>query len=81
MTGLDEAAAAFADGMRRHPIAHHLGNPVVLAVRDDGRTVRVRSKWLVVDPDGRARSGHYVDDLVVTPDGWRISNRVASPRF
>ncbi|MEV0128482.1 SDR family NAD(P)-dependent oxidoreductase [Dactylosporangium sp. NPDC050688] len=81
MTGIDEAAAAFAAGMRRRAIAHHLTNPVVLAVRDGGRTVRVRSKWLVVDADGRGRSGYYLDDFVRTAGGWRISNRRATPRF
>lgn len=81
MTGLDEAAAAFAAGMRRRAIAHHLTNPVVLAVQDGGRTVRVRSKWLVVDADGRGRSGYYLDDFIRTAGGWRISNRRATPRF
>ncbi len=80
MTGLDEAATTFADGMRRRPVTHHVTNPVVLAVRDDGRTVRVRSKWLVVDAEGRGRSGYYLDNFIDTPDGWRISTRIAAPR-
>lgn len=81
MTGLEEASSRFAEGMRRRPIAHHLTNPVVQGVEDGGRTLRVRSKWLVVDQEGHARSGYYLDTFVATMAGWRISNRVATPRF
>jgi NAD(P)-dependent dehydrogenase (short-subunit alcohol dehydrogenase family)/3-phenylpropionate/cinnamic acid dioxygenase small subunit len=81
MTGLDEATAAMSAGMARRPIAHHLTNPVVQNMGDGGSTVRVRSKWLVVDAEGRGRSGYYLDDFIRTPDGWRIAGRVAMPRF
>ena len=81
MSGIEELAAGFAAGMSRHPIAHHLTNSVVETVADDGTAVHVRSKWLIVDQTGVSRSGFYDDDLVLTEDGWRISNRVASLRF
>jgi 3-oxoacyl-[acyl-carrier protein] reductase len=79
MAGVEDAAASMSAGMTRHPIAHHLTNPVVVAT--GAGTVRVRSKWLVIDTEGKSRSGYYLDDFVTTADGWRISHRVASPRF
>lgn len=44
-----------------------------VAMSDDAATVR--SKGLAVMPDGSADSVGYQDEVVRTPDGWRISWR------
>jgi hypothetical protein len=61
-----------------HPSAHHSTNAVVVAGGDD--TVRIRSKGLAVELDGRAWSVSYEDLLIRTDLGWRISRRVVRER-
>jgi hypothetical protein len=51
-------------------------------VRVDGDTATALSNWgYVTRADGDAPRfemlGHYVDDLVRTPDGWRFQRREA----
>jgi 3-phenylpropionate/cinnamic acid dioxygenase small subunit len=74
--GLPELQACFA-GLD-HPLAHHTTNVTIEPV--DGGRGRVRSKYLVVTDDGRARSGEYHDDVVLTAQGWRIERRTVVPR-
>lgn len=62
-----------AEGMRRHPVAHHATNIVVL--EDPDGTVRVRSKGIGVGPGGRVGSVTYDDVAVRTGDGWRLASR------
>lgn len=81
MRGLGEAAEGFAAGMARHPIAHHVTNSLVEGVSEDGNTVRVQSKWLVVDEEGVARTGYYQDEFVKRSGDWRIASRTATKRF
>ena len=69
------AALALGD---RNPVAHHVTNVVVTAV--DERTVTVRSKGLGVGADGSVGSVTYLDTVVRTDDGWRISHRAIRPR-
>ncbi|MDX3854934.1 nuclear transport factor 2 family protein [Streptomyces sp. AK02-01A] len=57
---------------------HHTLDPVVL-VDEDG-TVRARSRFLAVGPDGSVSNGEYRDVLRRTPEGWRISYRRAFHR-
>lgn len=55
-----------------HPLAHLIVNIYVTEVGD---SVQLHSRVLGILPDRRVGSGHYVDDVVRTPDGWRIRNR------
>jgi SnoaL-like domain len=58
-----------------HPVAHNSTSLIVLD--DHGDRTRVASKWVTVRADGASGSGVYTDDLVRTPEGWRIQARVA----
>jgi SnoaL-like protein len=69
------AALALGD---RNPVAHHVTNVVVTAV--DEQTATVRSKGLGVGADGSVGSVTYLDTVVRTDGGWRISRRVINPR-
>jgi 3-phenylpropionate/cinnamic acid dioxygenase small subunit len=70
---LRDAAVALGDD---NPVGHHVTNVVVTETDGD---VRVRSKFIGVDRDGRTASGVYEDRLVRTPDGWRIAYRAVLP--
>jgi 3-phenylpropionate/cinnamic acid dioxygenase small subunit len=58
-----------------HPLAHHVTN-IVVSEDPDG-TVRVISKAIGVGRKGRVGSASYDDVVVKTPEGWRLSRRVA----
>ena len=74
--GMDELHVCFAE--LDHPLAHHTTN---VTIEPDGvDRARVRSKYLVISDDARARSGEYHDDVVHTTEGWRIERRVVIPR-
>lgn len=61
----------------RHPVAHHLVDPVIEGAAD-GATVR--SKWLVVLADRTTLSGCYEDEMVRTDVGWRVRRRRVTQR-
>ncbi|MFE9429201.1 nuclear transport factor 2 family protein [Kitasatospora sp. NPDC006697] len=52
----------------------------VLTAQPDG-TVRARSRYLAILPDGSVHNGDYFDELVRTADGWRIAHRRSVPRY
>ena len=64
--------------MKRHPLAHHTTNVVVL--QDDDGTVRVLSKGIGVGEAGRVGSVTYRDVVVRTEAGWRFASRTAELR-
>ena len=74
--GMEELRVCFA-GLD-HPLAHHTTNATIEP--EGTHRARVRCKYLVVSDDGRARTGEYHDDVVLTPEGWRIERRVVVPR-
>jgi 3-phenylpropionate/cinnamic acid dioxygenase small subunit len=76
MRGIDPVIASYADA--RHPVAHHVGTPVVST--DPDGTVRVRSKVLSLLAGGLCGSGTYDDVAVKTPEGWRIAKRTIGLR-
>lgn len=77
--GLPAIRAWFAQGKPPHPPSHHTTN---VHVHTDDETVRVKSKYLAINPEtGLPRSGDYDDVVVRTPDGWRIRERVSTDRF
>lgn len=55
-----------------HPLAHLIVN---IYVTEDNDGVQLHSRVLGILPDRRVGSGHYVDDVVRTPEGWRVRNR------
>jgi ketosteroid isomerase-like protein len=57
---------------------HHTLNTAIL-VDDDG-TVRARSRYIGVAPDGGITSGEFLDVFRRTSAGWRISHRRSVPR-
>jgi hypothetical protein len=75
MTGLDAVRSTFAS--IEHPIAHMSFPPLAGRVPDG---LVLWSKWIVTLDDGRTAAGDYVDRVVTTSVGWRISRRVASRR-
>jgi len=62
-----------------HPLGHHFTNPVV-DVAKDGKTAKSLIKLLVVRANGLVGTGEYEDELVLTENGWRISERTARVR-
>jgi hypothetical protein len=77
--GLPAIKAIFALGAPPHPPAHLATN---FFVDDADDAVRAHSKWLTIDrATGGVRSGDYHDELVRSPDGWRIGRRTVKIRF
>ena len=71
-------AAWFALGKPPHPFAHQATNCWIR--ESDGRLL-VKSKCIFRHPlDGTVCFGDYDDEVVKTPDGWRIKLRIVSPR-
>jgi 3-phenylpropionate/cinnamic acid dioxygenase small subunit len=66
------------EGLRRHPLAHHATNIVVLEDAHD--RVQVRSKGIGVGRGGRVGSVTYDDVAVRTAAGWRLASRRVSLR-
>jgi hypothetical protein len=75
---LEELQRDWADPTTPHPLAHH-GTNVLIDPNADGSVTMV-SKGIGVLADGRTRSVTYTDIVLRTPEGWRISSRVAIPR-
>jgi len=70
--------AFFALGKPPHPLVHHMTN---CWVREEEGRVLVKSKFLFRHPqDGSICLGDYDDEVIRTPEGWRISSRVVTPR-
>jgi len=61
-----------------HPSAHHATNVLTDVIDQD--TVRVTSKGLAIESDGRSWSVTYADLVTRTPAGWRIAARVVRER-
>ncbi len=76
--GLD-AIRTFNRGLGEQSPDHHTLD-TVLSVDEDG-TVRGRSRYLAVLPDGSVHNGDYLDVLVRTERGWRIAYRRSVPRY
>ena len=77
-SGRAAISAFFAQGKPPHPLVHHMTN---CWVRAEGDEVLVKSKFLYRHPqDGSICLGDYDDVVVRTADGWRIAQRVVTPR-
>ncbi|WP_371481797.1 nuclear transport factor 2 family protein [Kitasatospora sp. NBC_00315] len=73
------AIRAFNLSLGEHSPDHHTLD-TVLSVDEDG-TVRGRSRYLAILPDGSVHNGDYFDVLVHTARGWRIAHRRSVPRY
>jgi hypothetical protein len=76
LQGIDAVIASYVAA--RHPVAHHVTNPLV-TVDTDG-IVRMRSKVISVLGGGVCGSGTYDDVCVRTSEGWRIASRFVGLR-
>jgi hypothetical protein len=76
--GIDRARAFREELGPRSP--DHQTVDTVVQVDPDG-TVRARSRYLAVLADGSVTNGDYLDVLVRTEVGWRISHRRTVPRY
>jgi hypothetical protein len=75
MHGVAEIAQGYASV--RHPLGHHMTNTVL----EDGPTPDEATgitKYITVRHDGTAGTGMYRDRFERTPDGWRITERIAT---
>ncbi|MGW2888768.1 nuclear transport factor 2 family protein [Streptomyces griseoruber] len=63
------------------PDHHTLDTVFTTDPTDPYGTVRARSRYLALLPDGSAHNGDYLDVLVRTPKGWRIAHRRSVPRY
>jgi hypothetical protein len=77
-TGFEECRA-FIRAMTPDTADHQTVDPIVL-LHEDG-TVRVRSRYIAVLPDGVTHNGDYLDIVRFTAEGWRIAYRMTVPRF
>ena len=80
MTGLDDIKR-FMIEEGRHPLAHLITN---VHIEESATGVKLLSRGIfpIRTKDGgtghRVFYGSYYDDVVYTPDGWRVRNRVFS---
>ena len=74
-TGIEDLRALYA--RMNHPVAHTSSS--VIVVGSGSATARLASKWVTIRADGLTGTGVYEDVVVRTPEGWRISERVARP--
>ncbi|MGH8880025.1 MAG: nuclear transport factor 2 family protein [Stackebrandtia sp.] len=70
LAAVEQAALDLGDA---NPVGHHVTNVVITEVGDNA--VSVRSKGIGVNADGGCGSVTYLDTVIRTDDGWRISFR------
>jgi hypothetical protein len=73
--GLAAIQAFMDDPARKHPRTHLMTNIYVDEV--DGATI-MHFRLVGMLPDGRMWSVRYRDEVVKTPDGWRVAHRVVT---
>ena len=82
LEGLD-AIKSFMDTEARHPKTHTMTN---IYVDETGGGVQLHFRILAPQPEGGTGHGRlvgtasYHDDVVKTPDGWRVANRMIALR-
>ena len=83
-----ECGGGVADGLgaiigvmsgNEHPSGHHFTNPVIDMI--DADHVTCLTKLASIEKNGQANTGHYVDHIIRTKDGWRIKDRKAVVYF
>jgi 3-phenylpropionate/cinnamic acid dioxygenase small subunit len=76
LEGLDEIKR-FMDEDARHPQTHTMTNIYVDETVDG---VRLNFRILALGKSGRVGTASYHDDVVKTPDGWRVQHRAVTLR-
>jgi 3-phenylpropionate/cinnamic acid dioxygenase small subunit len=76
LEGLDEIKR-FMDEDARHPQTHTMTNIYVDETADG---VQLNFRILALGRSGRVGTASYHDDVVKTPDGWRVAHRVVTLR-
>ncbi|WP_112238008.1 nuclear transport factor 2 family protein [Kribbella monticola] len=77
--GLPALIDLFKSAPGDQPIGHHVTNVIVTADPDLDDRATVRSKGFSVMANGHAGTVVYEDEVVRTPNGWRINARVIVP--
>ncbi|MCW2890504.1 MAG: hypothetical protein JWL58_7366 [Streptosporangiaceae bacterium] len=78
IVGLD-SIAEFVVSLRGQAPDHHTLDTAFFPGHEG--TVRARSRYLAVLPDGSVHNGDFLDVLHLTSDGWRIAHRISVPRY
>jgi hypothetical protein len=76
LDGIDEIVR-FMDEEAAHPHTHMMTNIYADATADGAR---LRFRIVALMPKGKVTTGSYYDDVVKTPDGWRVKHRVCTYR-
>ena len=76
LEGLD-AIKRFMDELDTHPRTHLMTN---IYVDETDAGVQLRFRIVALLGGGRVGTASYYDDVVETPDGWRVTNRVVMRR-
>ncbi len=72
LEGLDHIRRFMADEAE-HPLTHLMTN---IYVEEDEAGAHIRFRIVAMLPGRPPATGSYYDDVVKTPDGWRVTNRV-----
>ncbi len=76
LEGIDEIKR-FMDEDAQHPRTHTMTN-IYVDETDDG--VKLNFRIVALQPKGLVGTASYYDDVVKTPDGWRVKHRVTTRR-
>lgn len=76
LEGLDEIKR-FMDEDADHPRTHTMTN---IYVDETSSGVRLNFRIIALLPGGKVGTASYYDDVVKTPAGWRVANRVTTLR-
>jgi hypothetical protein len=76
LCGLDEIRR-FMDEDAEHPRTHTMTN-IYVDETDDG--VQLNFRIVALLPGGKVGTASYYDQVVRTPDGWRVRHRVTTRR-
>jgi hypothetical protein len=72
------AIKTFMDEFDGHPKTHLMMNVYTDEVADG--LAELRFRIIALMSGGKVGTGSYYDDVVKTPDGWRVRNRVVTLR-
>ena len=76
LEGLDAIKRYMAEDAN-HPRTHTMTN---IYVDETARRAKLRFRILALLPERRVGTASYYDDVVKTPEGWRVQNRVITLR-
>ncbi len=71
------AIKTFMDRDAQHPRTHTMTN---IYVDDTPDGVKLNFRIVALLPEGRVGTASYYDEVVKTPDGWRVKHRVTTLR-